>query len=413
LKLRYSWAKLGSTGAVTSDNPYDLYSSRLGKSAYDITGNSTGPVAGFYKSHVGNQTTTWEGDIISNVGFDATILHNKLDITLDWYKKKVSGLLFIQGGIPTDVVFKSDADLPFVNAGDMQNTGIDANVTYHATIGKDFKLDLNGIFTTYKNEIVSLPGVNYRDGDVIRNNRLQRYMVGHPFGAFFGYKVIGLFQDATDVSKSPTQDDAQPGVFKYADVNGDGKINVDDRTWLGDPNPDFTYGLNISASYKNFDFSAFFFGMHGNDIFNNTLYFTDFPDFFKGGIRREAALNSWTPTNKNTNIPLLRTTGGFSTDNSGYANSYFISKGSYLRSKQMQIGYTVPNKALSRFGIDRFRIYVQATNLFTITKYNGLDPELPTQPDSNGNIFRTYEYGIDQGSYPHTPGYLVGVNLNF
>jgi TonB-dependent starch-binding outer membrane protein SusC len=413
LKLRYSWAKLGSTGAVTSDNPYDLYSSRLGKSAYDIAGNSTGPVAGFYKSHVGNLTTTWEGDIISNAGFDATILHNKLDITIDWYKKKVSGLLFIQGGIPTDVVFKSDADLPFVNAGDMQNTGIDGNVTYHATIGKDLKLDLNGIFTTYKNRITSLPGVNYRDGDVIRNNRLQRYMVGHPFGAFYGYKVIGLFQDATDVSKSPTQQDAQPGVFKYADVNTDGKIDVNDRTWLGDPNPKFTYGLNIAASYKNIDFSAFFFGMAGNDIFNNTLYFTDFPDFFKGGIRREAALNSWTPTNKNTNIPLLRTTGGFSTDNSGYANSYFISKGSYLRNKQMQIGYTVPNKTLSRFGIERLRIYVQATNLFTVTKYKGLDPELPTQPDSNGNIFRTYEYGIDQGSYPHTAGYLVGVNLNF
>jgi TonB-linked SusC/RagA family outer membrane protein len=413
LKLRYSWAKLGSTGAVTSDNPYDLYSSRLGKSAYDIAGNSTGPVAGFYKSHIGNQTTTWEGDIISNVGFDATILHSKLDITLDWYKKKVSGLLFIQGGIPTDVVFRGDGDLPFVNVGDMQNTGIDGNVTYHANIGKDFKLDLNGIFTTYKNRITSLPGVNYRDGDVIRNNRLQRYEVDHPFGAFYGYKVIGIFQDATDVTKSPTQDDAQPGVFKYADVNGDGKIDVNDRTWLGDPNPDFTYGLNVAASYKNFDFSAFFFGMHGNDIFNNTLYFTDFPDFFKGGIRREVALNSWTPSNKNSNIPLLRTTGGFSTDNSGYANSYFISKGSYLRNKQMQLGYTVPNKALARFGIDRFRIYIQATNLFTITKYKGLDPELPTQPDSNGNIFRTYEYGIDQGSYPHTPGYLVGVNLNF
>ena len=258
-----------------------------------------------------------------------------------------------------------------------------------------------------------MPGVNYRDGDVIRNNRLQRYVVGHPFGTFFGYKVVGLFQDANDVAKSPTQADAQPGVFKYADINGDGKIDANDRTFLGDPNPKFTYGINIGASYKNFDFSAFFFGMSGNDIFNNTLYFTDFPDFFKGAIRREAALNAWTPTHTNTNIPLLRTTGGFSTDNSGYANSYFISKGSYFRSKQMQIGYTLPNSLLSKYGIERFRIYVQATNLFTITKYKGLDPELESQADSNGNIFRTFEYGIDQGNYPHTPGYLVGLNINF
>ena len=413
LKLRYSWAKLGSTGAVSSDNPYDLYASRLGKSAYDITGNSTGPVAGFYKSHIGNVSTTWEGDIITNVGFDAVILNNKLDITLDWYKKKVSGLLFVQGGTPTDVVFRGDADLPFVNVGDMQNTGIDFNGTYHTTIGKDFKLDLTGIFTSYKNEIVDLPGVSYRDGDVIRNNRLQRHVEGHAFGEFFGYKVIGIFQDANDVAKSPTQTDAQPGVFKYADINGDGKIDINDRTFLGNPNPDFTYGINISASYKNFDFSAFFFGMAGNDIFNNTLYFTDFPDFFKGGIRREAAVNSWTPSNPNAKIPLLRTTGGFSTDNSGYANSYFISKGSYFRSKQMQIGYTLPNNLLSKYGIERLRVYVQATNLFTITKYNGLDPELQSQTDSNGNIFRTFEYGIDQGNYPHTPGYLVGLNISF
>jgi hypothetical protein len=269
------------------------------------------------------------------------------------------------------------------------------------------------MFTTYKNKIVDLPGLPYRDGAVVRNNRLQRNVEGHPFGAFFGYKVIGLFQSADDVAKSPTQVDAQPGVFKYADVNGDGKIDANDRTFLGDPNPKFSYGLNISASYKNFDFSAFFFGSAGNDIFNNTLYFTDFPDFFKGGIRREVALNSWTPTNTNTKIPILRTTGGFSTDNSGYANSYFISKGSYFRSKQMQLGYTLPGNLLSKYGIDRLRIYVQGTNLFTITKYKGLDPELESQPDSNGNITTTYQYGIDQGNYPHTPGYLVGININF
>jgi len=109
----------------------------------------------------------------------------------------------------------------------------------------------------------------------------------------------------------------------------------------------------------------------------------------------------------------LRTTGSFSTDNSGYANSYFISKGSYLRNKQMQIGYTFPTKMLSKAGIDRARIYIQGTNLFTFTKYSGLDPELPSQPNSNGQIVNTYEYGIDQGNYPHTPAFLVGLNINF
>ncbi len=414
LKLRYSWAKLGSTGAVLSDNPYDLYSSRLGKSAYDLQGNSTGPLVGFYKSHIGNESTTWEEDIITNAGFDVVLFNNKLDVTLDWYKKKVSGLLFEQGGIATAPPIRGDAGLPLVNIGDIQNTGIDFNATYHGIIAKDFKIDITGIFTSYKNKIVDLPGLAYRDGDVVRNNRLQRHVEGRAFGEFFGYRVIGIFQDDADIAKSPTQQgDEEPGLFKYQDMNNDGKIDADDRTFIGNPNPDFTYGLNIAASYKNFDFSAFFFGSVGNDIFNNTLYFTDFPDFFKGGIRREAAINSWTPTNTNTKIPKLRTTGGFSTDNSGYANSYFISKGSYLRNKQMQIGYTLPSKLLSQYGIDRSRVYIQAANLFTITKYEGLDPELPTQPDSNGNIFRTHQFGIDQGSYPHTPSFLVGLNINF
>jgi hypothetical protein len=109
----------------------------------------------------------------------------------------------------------------------------------------------------------------------------------------------------------------------------------------------------------------------------------------------------------------LRTTGGFSTDNSGFANSYFISKGSYLRNKLMQIGYTIPQNKLSRFGIDRLRLYFQATNLFTITDYKGLDPELPSQPNSNGQIVNTSQYGIDQGNYPQTPRFLFGLNLNF
>ncbi|HEY8659476.1 MAG TPA: SusC/RagA family TonB-linked outer membrane protein, partial [Hanamia sp.] len=246
----------------------------------------------------------------------------------------------------------------------------------------------------------------YFDGPVIRNSRLVRNQVGHAVGAFFGYKVIGLFQSADDVAKSPTQTDAAPGLFKYQDVNGDGKIDANDRTFIGDPNPKFTYGLNIAFSYKNFDFSTFFFGSAGNDIYNETKYFTDFPDFFKGAIRRDVALNSWTPTNTNTSIPMLRTKGGFSTDQ--VTNSYFISKGSYLRNRQMQLGYVLPSTLLSRYGIDRLRIYVQSTNMFTITKYNGLDPEL-----QSSDINNTSGFGQDNGNYPHTPAYLVGVNLNF
>jgi len=413
LKLRYSWGKMGNTQNVDATNAYNLYNADAGRSYYDLQGNSTAPLRGFYRSNIGNPNTSWEGDIISNVGLDATILNNKIDFTIDWYKKKISGLLFLAQGTQYDRIFTGDANLPNVNVGDMQNTGIDGNITYHGTVGKDFRFDITGTFTSYNNKIVSIPGLPYFEGPTVRNVRLQRNMVGHPVGEFFGYQVIGLFQSADDVAKSPTQSDAAPGFFKYKDVNGDGIIDANDRTFIGNPNPDFTYGLNISFTYKSFDFSTFFFGSHGNDIFNNTLYFTDFPDFFKGAMRREVALNSWTPTNTNTTIPKLTTTGGFSTDN--VTNSYFISKGSYLKNKQMQIGYTFPESMLSRIGIDRLRVYVQSTNMFTITKYKGLDPELQSDNTNNGGSQSNYYlgYGIDQGNYPHTPAYIFGVNLNF
>ncbi|WP_121356987.1 SusC/RagA family TonB-linked outer membrane protein [Flavisolibacter nicotianae] len=407
LKLRYSWGKLGNAANVSSTNPYNLYASRSGFSFYDIGGTSTAPAPGFYQSNIGNTNTTFEGDIISNIGIDATILRNKLDLSIDYYKKAVSGLLFRASGPQYQVVYTGGAGLPQVNIGDMQNTGIDANVTYHGAIKRDFKFDVTATFTSYNNKIKSIPGANYFDPGAIRNVTITRNQVGHAVGEFYGYKVLGLFQSADEVAKAPTQNGAEPGVFRYADIDGNGKIDQNDRTFIGNPNPDFTYGLNISFNYKAFDFSTFFFGSQGNDIFNQTLYYTDFPDFFKGAIRREAALNAWTPTNTSTNIPKLLNAGTFSTD--AVTSSYFVSNGSYLRNKQMQLGYTLPNSLLSRYGIERFRIYVQSANMFTITKYKGLDPEL-SSPDPNA---RTPLFGIDQGNYPHTPYYLVGVNLNF
>ncbi|QEC68469.1 TonB-dependent receptor [Panacibacter ginsenosidivorans] len=408
LKLRGSWGKMGTAGNVGATNPFNLYSTRLGRSAYDISGTSTSPYAGFFRSNVGNPSTTWEGDIITNIGVDATILKNKIDFTVEWYKKKVNDLLYGAQGPQWASLYVGDAGLPQVNIADNQNSGLDLSLTYHANVSKDFKLDVTGIFTSYKNKIVSIPGSGYFDAGGIRNVVIQRNEVGHPLGAFFGYDVIGLFQSQDDIDKSPSQPGAAPGLFKYRDVNNDGTIDANDRTYIGSPHPDFTYGLNLAMSYKSFDFSAFFFGSKGNDIYNQTLYYTDFPDFFKGGIRREAAVNSWTPENTNTSIPALYNTGSFSSDQS--TSSYFISKGSYFRCKQMQLGYTLPGTLLSRFGIEHLRIYVQSANLFTITKYNGLDPELTSTDPSSANA---NNLGIDQGNYPHTPSYLVGINLNF
>jgi TonB-linked SusC/RagA family outer membrane protein len=413
LKLRGSWGRLGTAGDVRSTNAYNLYQTRAGRSAYDISGTNTTPYAGFFRSNLGNPATSWEEDVITNIGIDATLFKNKIDLSVEWYKKKIDGLLYGAQGPQYDVVIVGDPALPQTNAASNQNTGIDLTLTYHANIVKDLKLDVTGIFTSYDNEILDIPGSKYFDGYNIRNVIMQRNEVGHPLGAFYGYQVVGLFQGQDDIDKSPTQDGARPGLFKYKDVNGDGKIDVDDRTYIGTPHPDFTYGLNLALSYKSFDFSAFFFGSAGNDIYNQTLYYTDFPDFFKGGIRREAAVNSWTPENTNTSTPALYNTGSFSSDQS--TSSYFISKGSYFRCKQMQIGYNLPGNLLSRYGIEHLRIYVQGANLFTITNYEGLDPELQsiTNPNDPASSVGAFNLGIDQGNYPHTPAYLIGINLNF
>ena len=406
LKIRASYAKMGSTSNVDPTNSYNLYASRAGRSFYGIDGSSTVPTSGFFRSNIGNTATTWEGDIISNFGFDASLLNNTLEVSADYYQKKVSGLLFTQSGTAADVIFTGDANLPKVNIGDMQNTGIDLNLTYHYKINKDMKLDVTGMITSYNNKIAALtPGLAYFNGPQIRNVTPTRNEVGHPVGAFYGYKVLGLFQ--TDAAaKAWNQDGASAGTFQYADINGDKKIDDKDRTYIGNPNPDFTYGFNLAFTYKQFDASAFFFGSQGNQIFDNTKYFTDFPDFFKGGIRREVALNAWTPSHTNTTIPKLMTTGSFSTDLA--ANSYFISDGSYLRLKQVQIGYTMDPAALSKYGVDRLRVYLQAANLLTLTKYKGLDPEL-----QSSDIGNTVGFGIDQGNYPHTPSFILGVNINF
>jgi hypothetical protein len=253
-------------------------------------------------------------------------------------------------------------------------------------------------------------GVKYYDRESNGSNRFgafSRLQAGHALGAIYGYKVIGLFQSADDVSKSPTQDAAAPGRFKFQDSNGDGKIDATDRTFFGNPNPDFTAGLNLDANYKNFDFSAFFYASVGNDVVNYVRYWTDFPQVFDGAVSKDAVYNSWTPEKLNAKVPRLERTANFS--NTTEFNSYYLENGSFLRCKSMVLGYTVPAAKLTRFGVSRFRFYIQAANLFTITKYTGLDPELTTS-DLRDNT----NFGIDFGNYPsNQKTYLIGVNLSF
>jgi hypothetical protein len=249
-------------------------------------------------------------------------------------------------------------------------------------------------------------------GFIRRNNTITsdyyRNQVGHTLGEFYGFVFDGLYKDDQDLANSAKYGTASAvGTIKMKDVEPDKVINESDRTFIGNPNPDFTAGLNLDASYKNFDFSAFFYASVGNDVINYVRYWTDFPQVFDGAVSKDAVYNSWTPEKLNAKVPRLERTANFS--NTTEFNSYYLENGSFLRCKSMVLGYTVPSAKLTRFGVNRFRFYIQAANLFTITKYTGLDPELTTS-DLRDNT----NFGIDFGNYPsNQKTYLIGVNLSF
>jgi len=407
LKIRGGWGKLGSLSNVPLYNQYTLFNQFASNSYYDITGASTSSQLGLYNSQLAGPATTWEKDVTTNLGFDATILSNKLDVSFDWYNKSINGLLF-RPSVPATV---GGATPPFINLGNITNKGVELSVTYHGQAGRDVKFDIGGEISAYRNKILALAGGNkYVDefsAGSSRINAFSRAEIGHSIGEFFGYKVVGYFQDSADIAKSPTQDGAYPGLFKYADINHSGAIGDSDRTFIGNPNPKFTYGFNLHVAYKAFDVSAFFYGSYGNSVFNYIKYWIDFPQVFEGAISKDAVYNSWRPDNLNPKVPRLSTKANFS--NTQQVNSWYVESGSYLRLKQLQIGYTLPKSVLQQFGIDKMRFYVQGTNLFTITKYTGLDPELQASDLGNNSNF-----GIDFGNYPsNQKSFYVGAQLTF
>ncbi|HWJ30398.1 MAG TPA: hypothetical protein VNS32_27945, partial [Flavisolibacter sp.] len=286
-----------------------------------------------------------------------------------------------------------------------KNTGVDMMLTYRNSKEKTFRYEADLILTTYKNRITEVSDiVDYFDVNFTNRigNGNVRNAVGQPVSSFYGYKVIGLFQSDEDVAKSPTQDGAGPGRFKYADVNGDGKITTDDRTFLGSPNPDFTYGFNLRLYYKAFDLEALFYGVQGGHALNFARWFTDFYPSFAGIGKSTRVLDSWTPSHTNTNIPRFENVSNFSTN--AEMNSYYVEDASYLRLRSVKIGYNLPAKTINRIGIEKLRIFIQGTNLFTATKYTGTDPEV-SGVDTN--------FGIDVGNYPANRQFLIGVNLGF
>jgi TonB-dependent starch-binding outer membrane protein SusC len=408
LKIRGGWGKLGSISNINPTNAYSLFNQSAASSYYDISGGNNSSTLGIYASQTGNTKTTWEEDIITNIGFDALFL-KKFELSFEWYKKAINGLLFRP---LSDITVVGGATPAFINAGNIENKGFDVSLGYHGNaMNNELKFDITANITTYKNKVISLPeGIQYYDRSSAGSTRLgafSRIQPGQALGAFFGYEVVGLFKDAADVSGSATQTAAAPGRLKFRDVNGDKIIDIKDRTFFGNPNPKWTSGLNLSASYRGIDFSAFFYASIGNDVINYVRFWTDFPQVWDGAISKDAVYNSWTSSKTNAKVPILERSATFSTTNN--FSSYYMEDGSFFRCKSVVVGYTLPFKQIRNYGIEKVRFYFQATNLFTFTKYTGLDPEL-----TGSNLGDNTNFGIDFGNYPaNQRGFNFGLNLSF
>lgn len=414
LKVRGSYGTMGNQANLAADNQFTTYNSDRSSSFYDINGTSNSLVLGFRQGRYGNAAAKWESQKYTNVGFDATIGNRLLEIVADYYVRRVSDMLYA----PELPGTAGAASPPTVNIGKMRTSGFDLSLGSHFDVNKDFGFDITATFTTFKNKIESIAdGIDYFSEESRRfnGNNIIRNEVGHSVSQFYGYKVVGFWNNqaeidaANELARKATGDpdavyqtEAAVGRFRYDD-KGAGIVTADSRQFLGNPTPKFNYGLNLGGFWKDLDFNFFFYGVQGNQLWNQVKWWTDFYPSFAGGKSYTALYDSWTPSHMNAKAPIQENAGSFSTNT--VPNSYYVESGSYLRLRNVQIGWTFNNPAIARLGISRFRLYGQAANLFTVTKYTGLDPEI-------GGGSNT-AFGIDEGAYPVIKQFLLGVNLSF
>jgi TonB-dependent starch-binding outer membrane protein SusC len=407
LKFRGSWGVTGNQD-IDPNNQYTTFSSNPILSYYDIGGTNNSVVQGFQADRIGNPLAQWEEQVMTNIGVDLSLFNDKFYFSADVYNRETRKLLLV-------VPVASSAGIniqPAKNVGSMRNRGIDLNLSYNGTAGKNFKFQIGGIWSAYRNKVTEL--YNGKDGfiqfDNQRTSTLSRTQRGYPIGMFWGYINDGIFQDAAKADAYPTQNGDratynQPGRSIFRNTNGDTVVNADDRTFIGSPHPKFTYGLTINLQYRNVDLAIFLQGSYGNKVFNFLKVITDYFPFNTSPSTR--MLDSWTPDNPDAVLPKTNSAASSFESN---ANTYYIEDGSYLRGKTFSLGYTFPTRLISRIKATNARLYVQATNLFTLTKYKGIDPEVPVQnPGAGADL----QYGVDKGTYPFTRTFTAGVQIGF
>lgn len=381
LKLRLGWGQTGNqeiannatqTIYVTNYSGGDPTWRTPDGTAYDITGAKTGTLAsGYQKAQSGNSDLKWETTTQTNLGLDFGFFDQKIYGSLDYFNKDTKDIL-VQ---PAYIAVIGEGGSHWLNGASMNNKGFEMLLGYRGKIGADFKYDISGNLGAYRNKITDLPTavVNTYGGDGKGDN-----ILGHPWGSGYGYVADGLFRTQDEVDNSAVQTAKGLGRIRYKDINGDGKITTDDRTWIFNPVPDFTYGFNFNFEYKGFDLTLFFQGVGHVDVENVVKYSTDFWSARETGSNKGTRLlNAWTPSNPNSTIPALTT---LNANDEGRFSTYFIENGGYMKLRNLQLGYTIPKNITEKFKVSNLHLYVSGQNLFTIKSksFTGIDPESPS-----------------------------------
>lgn len=372
--------------------------------------NTTGNAS--YYNTLSNPNLEWEKTKQTNIGLDLGLLDNTITLSAEYFRRKTDNLIL---NVPTPGSFGFNGVGSYLNAASMENKGFELQAGYYKTKGS-FNWNATGNITFIRNKVLKMNTPNATidqggDADFGGGAAITRTAVGQPIQSYYGYIVEGIFQSEEEVQRSPVQVPGNlpskrtaAGDLKFKDLNGDGKITDADRTYLGSYIPDFSYALNLGANYKNFDLSLFFQGVQGNKIFNAARVITEgMARLFNSGT---AVLDAWTPTNTDTDVPRAISADP---NQNVRPSTRWIEDGSYLRLKNVILGYNIPGsrlKSFTRGAISSFRVYVSSQNLLTFTGYNGWDPEI-------GSKNTTLTNGIDYGQYPAARSFQFGIQVGF
>ncbi len=392
VKIRAAWGQNGNSAVVSNYASYSTYAYDTGNGSYDLNGSNTSLVSGIKVASTGNRNLKWETTTQTNLGFDLYMFNNSLSLTFDYYWKKTKDMLTE----PPVLSVAGENATKWMNTGDMKNTGWEVTLAYNSPQYGDWSWNGSLNLSQYKNEVVKLNDfVNTIGGDV-------RLMEGQPMGVYYGYVVDGIFQNETEVANHAVQQGKGVGRLKYRDIDGNGVINEADQCVIGDPNPDLAMGLNLSVKWKRLTLSTFLTGEFGFDIYNNTKRQLDFMSYGGNSTNRgKDILNAWSESNTSSSVPALTLSDN---NNETRMSTYFVEDGSYLKMKFIKLSYDLPSKWLKSIGASALTVYGQMENVFTITGYSGLDPELP---------LGTYGARYDGGPYPRSHTFTLGVNLQF